>query len=502
MKITLGKQSRNLFTLLLVSMYSLLAIGQDSIHHLIVGKRTPIRLQSIGTELDPFFFSQNLKREDGSKAEDWDNIVIKRVQAMKLQSLRIMVLPQWYEPLNDDTIPHHINWEKFTFNTIEMQSLYKVLDMAEQEQIRVTLVLWGASPKHFLAEGNFGGWMIAPTDVQEWCENFSALVQYLLKEKKYTCIKEVTPINEPDWSYIVQGKKASVEEYIQLCKTLDMRFKKDGIRHKVNFNLSDNSDGNTGTHEYLNACTDKLSDTADLFNSHTYIFGYETPNSDIFKWECENVRLAAICNKKHFVGEFGGNQCIGASRQKDIDLYERGVLMARIIINLLNAGASGVSYWSLIDQYYENPSYDSMQQLGLWKYVKKAYVSEAYYEQIKTDYEVRPQYHAYSLFTRFIRPGAEIYPIFTLEEWYAGTAIRNKDRKWVYAFANADKDAKSISITNKYNKNKNKYQIYYYIKERLPEADKMIISHSSLLQINAKMKLELPPNSVVFLKEE
>ena len=46
--------------------------------------------------------------------------------------------------------------------------------------------------------------------------------------------------------------------------------------------------------------------------------------------------------------------------------------MTRIAINLLNAGASGVSYWSLIDQYYgKDADYGAMQQLGLWKYVKK-----------------------------------------------------------------------------------------------------------------------------------
>lgn len=500
----ISEQIRKLTFSLLVATGCLSATGQSHTHQLFVEEMTPVRLHAIGTELDPFFFSRNIPRNDGAKAEDWDEIVVRRVKAMKVQSLRVMVLPQWFEPQNDNDDPNQIEWDKFTFQSSEMQSLYKVLDLAEQERMKVTIVLWGASPNHFLAEGSFGGWMIAPTQMEEWCENFSALMQYLLKKKKYSCIKEVTPMNEPDWSFVIKGKIAPPAEYIKLCRALDARFKKDGIRHKVHFNLSDNSDGNSGTHSFLNACTDSLPDIADLFNSHTYIFGYDTPNSAILKWERENVLLAAGCGKEHFVGEFGGNQCVGASRQKDIDLYERGVLMARIVINLLNAGANGVSYWSLIDQYYENPEYKSMQQLGLWKYVKQAYKSEPYYEQIKCDYEVRPQYYAYSLFTRFIRPEAEIHPITTSDEWYAGMAVKNKNKKWTYAFANANKEIRDICIDNKFKKgkDKDKYQVYLYEQKKLPKSDEMIAIYKTLSPVDGKIKLTLPANSVVFLIEK
>lgn len=475
----------------------------ESPQPLTVGEKTQVKLRAIGAELDPHFFAQNLTRNDGAKAEDWERIVVGRVKEMGIQSLRVMVLPHWYEPQNDNADPNRTDWEKFTFQTTEMQSLYKVLDMAEQQKIEVTLVLWGAAPNHFLAEGNFGDWVVAPTNYQEWAENFSSLTQYLIKDKKYTCIKEITPINEPDWAYIIKGKAAPTADYIEMCKILDERFKKDGIRNKVHFSLSDNSDGGTGTHKYLAACTRELSEVADVFNSHTYLFGYETPNSVILDWERQNAQLAASAGKPHFVGEFGGNQCVGASRQKDIDFYERGVLMARIAINMLNAGASGVSYWSLIDQYYgKDESYASMQQLGLWKYVKKAYESEPYYNDITCDYEVRPQYYAYSLLTRFIRPGAEIHPIATPEEWYAGTAVKNTDGKWVYVFANAMDKEKVVNIDNAHGKTDGSYQVYRYVKEELPESDRMIAPAALPLKVTGKVQCTLPPHSVLVLRQE
>ena len=369
--------------------------------------------------------------------------------------------------------------------------------------MEVTLTLWGAPDKHFLAGRNSGNWVVAPESNKEWSENFSALIQYLIKEKKYTCIKEITPVNEPDWSFLVNGKRASTAKYIEMCKALDRRFKKDGIRELVDFSLSDNSDGGIGTHKYLAACTRELADVADVFNSHTYIFGYETPNSTILDWERQNYELSRSAGKPHFVGEFGGNQCVGAARQKDINLYERGVLMVRIAINLLNAGASGVSYWSLIDQYYgKNDSYEGMQQLGLWKYVKNAYAQDTCYKNMAVDYEVRPQYFAYSLLTRFIRPGAEVYPISTPDEFYAGTAIKNKDGKWVYVFANGTAQEKKIKISNKHVGTKGTYEVYKYAQNTLPKGDKQISPEKQVMKGGNEFFYTLPTNSVILLREK
>ena len=502
-----GKELLEGLTLTLDNPQSSLIIKYSSdetppVQKLMVGEKTKAKICAIGAEFDPHFFSQNITRNDGSKVEDWNRIIEKRVKDMKLQRLRIMVLPNWYEPKNDNDDPNTIDWNNFTFDTPEMQSLYKELDMAQQQNMQVNLTLWGAPKDHFLAGANKGNWVVAPSDYREWSENFSALVQYLINKKHYTCIKEITPVNEPDWSFVIKGKRAPTAEYVKMCKVLDQRLKKDGIRDKVLFSLSDNSDNGIGTHKYLAACTRELYDVADVFNSHTYIFGYETPNSTILDWESQNYQLSNSIGKPHFVGEFGSNETVGASRQKDIDLFERGILMSRITINVLNAGATGVSYWGLMDQYYNKyDKYASMQQLGLWKYMKNAYAGDSCYKNLNEDYEVRPQYYAYSLLTRFIRQGAEVYPIATPEEFYAATAIKNTDGKWVYVFANATNKEKSISISNSYSKNSGLYQVYKYTKDTLPKGDNQIMPDRNNLRFTGSVSYKLPANSVVVLAE-
>ena len=202
-----------------------------------VGQPTGTKLEAMGAELDPHFFSQNLTRNDGSKESDW-KYVVDRVKAMELQKFRVMVLPQWFEPVNDNNDPHETDLNKFVFDSPEMQSLYKVLDLAQEQNIEVCIVVWGCpvwvsllDPKYshvktcFMADPTKKDvWITGPVNYDEWAENFSVLIKHLIEDRKYTCVKEITPMNEPDG-----GPLLTSTEYIEMAKVLDARFKKDGI---------------------------------------------------------------------------------------------------------------------------------------------------------------------------------------------------------------------------------------------------------------------------------
>lgn len=482
-----------------------------------IGASTGIKLDGIGVELDPHFFSQNITRNDGSKAEDWD-ILVRRVEAMEVHQFRVMVQPHWWEPVNDNDDPNYADLSKFTFDSEEMKSLYKVLDLAEANNIEVTLVLWGCPinmtlisgdyyhQKHFLCDNRPNpNWVCGTDKYEEFAENFSTLVKYLVENKSYSCIKAITPFNEPDTHVaeygrtMWQGDPLWEDQYAPMVKVLDAKFRADGLRDKIRFNLSDNTDGSP---DYLKSCTEALVQEADLFNSHTYRFGYNTPNSDIFNWESQNVAYARAAGKSHFVGEFGSNETVGATRQNDIDSYERGVLMTRIVLNCLNAGASGVSYWSLIDQYYNRDgSYTEMQQLGMWKYIKEAYSSDAtVYNEIEEDYEVRPQYYAFSLLTKHIRPGSEIYPIDLDEEFAVGSAFKSKEDKWTYVFANSSEIRKMLSI--KKPEITGDFDIYVYEEKALPEGDDLIKNKATLGVKDGKLDITVAPHTVVVCRQK
>lgn len=471
-----------------------------------VDEATPVTLEAVGAEFDPHFFAQNLTRNDGAKPEDWQHVV-RRVKAMELQKFRVMALPQWYEPVNDNDDPHVTDRSRFTFDSPEMQSLYKVLDLAQEQGMDVCIVVWGCpvsvsllDPAYAHVKTSFMAdpakkdvWITGPTDYDEWAENYSALIKHLVDDRHYTCVNEITPMNEPDG-----GPLLTSTEYIKMAEVLDARFKKDGIRDQVRFNLSDNTDTRTF---YLEDCAEHLADIADVFNSHTYIFGYDTPNDTIARWERNNVEISARAGKRHLVGEFGSNQTVGATRQRDIDRYERGVLMTRLALNFLNAGAAGISYWSLIDQYYgRDADYQQMQQLGLWKYVKEAYKTDSTYDRIKEDYEVRPQYHAYALLSRFVKPGSAIHPIDLRDDFAIGTAFRDPEGKWTYVFANATDSVKSLAVVN--SSVEGNFAIYRYEEQTLPADDRMLAPASHADVKSGKLPIDIAPHSVVLCRQQ
>jgi len=467
-------------------------------------------LWGMGVELDPHFVSQNvIGRNDGATMEDWNNVVVSRVNKMDIQRFRLMLQPHWWEPYNDNDDPNVMDWSKLTLDSPEVQSVCAVLDMVEAMggDRSVVLVVWGCPVsancldpkigyigKYFMVSPDGTNWVTRCNDDEEFAENFICFVKWLVEEKGYTCVKEITPYNEPD------GNVSTLEHYIPTAKALAARLEKEGLSDRIKLNLSDNIDVGR---PFLVGSVDSLAKEAAIFNSHTYIFGYENPNSDALEWERLNVAEADRAGKPHLVGEFGSNQCVGASRQKDINWYKRGVLMVRNAVNFINAGAVGASYWGLLDQYYAyNQSYEHMQQLGLWRYKECAYEPQDLDPNLPSgDYVCRPQYYAYSMLTRFVRKGGEAYPLDLQNDFAAGTAIKSAEGDWTYIFANgSDADCK-YSFSNPAEGGSKDCQYYIYKEGQLPQGDAMIESTSVLKSRGGAFCVEVPAQTVVVLRQ-
>ena len=466
-------------------------------------------VEAPSAELDPHFRSQNITMR-GIDPAAWDTIC-RRVAEMGLKRIRVMLMPAWYEPTNDNDDPDVTDFARMTFESEEMLSLYETLDLAQSNGMDVTLVMWGCNrtlgsvideryrsqSTYFLAEGNDNDdWCVPSKHTEEWCENISAALRHLIVDKGYTCIREFTLMNEPSWSYGIDGR-VDRERYTEMCHAADERLRRDGLRDKVRFNLSDDAEDR----DFLRHAAATVDDVAECYNSHTYRFGYDTPNSEIEAWERANTEVTAPTGKRHFIGEFGSNQTEGASRQRDIDLYERGVLMVRTALSLMNAGAAGVSYWSLTDQYYSfTDSYASMQQLGLWRSAKSEYASEPYAESIRCDLEPRPQYYAYSLLTRHI-PRSEIYPLRTGDDFVAAAAFRTEKGKWIYAIANGSDRRYAARIENGALETA-VFGRYVYTRDELPKDDSPIGCGAEVKCRGGATEAEAGAQSVVLYVEK
>ena len=136
--------------------------------------------------------------------------------------------------------------------------------------------------------------------------------------------------------------------------------------------------------------------------------------------------------------------------------------------------------------------------LGLWKSSKSAYFSEtAYYESIQTDYEVRPQYYAYSLMTKHVPKGAETYPIDLGDDFALGTAFKGTDGRWVYVFANGNEKDTSFKLAFTTADSFDKYE---YNEAALPTGDSLI--SASVEGQTGCVAFELAPQTVVVWKQK
>lgn len=510
-RIMLGRMTYiiRLRVLACASLLCSLLCDAQSVLTLRVGNALPNVLDGMGVELDPHFLPQNVTANNGTRAEDWDSVVLRRLRLLRPAKLRVMILPEWYEPQNDDASPLTTDTARFHFDGPEMQSLYRVLDFAQAEGMRVTLTFWGTRTGTFLHPQPVPGWMFGPTEHDEWAENLSVCLHHLLHVKGYRCIHEVTPVNEPDWSFH-SATRDQAKQYIHMCLRLGERLRRDSLSSEVHLSLSDNSDGGSHTRAFLAACCDSLSREAELFNSHTYVFGYETPNSRILDWERQNVALCARVGKRHFIGEFGSNQTVGATVQRDIDRYERGLLMARVVINLLNAGATGASYWSLLDQYYsrgEALARRNMQRLGLWRYLKREYEGDSIYAHLSRDYEVRPQYFALGMIYHAVLPGSRVFPMETGSEWVAATALCDSLGRWSYLLVNPTETDQPVMLEHPRNRSSKAQPHvgratlwkYVYREDALPQDDAMVVASDSLRMCRGLVRLTLPRRSFIVL---
>jgi len=84
------------------------------------------RTEGYGCQIDTHVFYNHYTEE---MFAEW----LRRIDAMRLQSVRTQVFPEWYE------------WKQGcrNFDTEEMRSLYRLLDLCEARGIKVDLSFYG-----------------------------------------------------------------------------------------------------------------------------------------------------------------------------------------------------------------------------------------------------------------------------------------------------------------------------------------------------------------------
>ncbi len=351
----------------------------------------------LGCEWDPkLLLPVNLER--GVTEEDLD-LIKQRIDEMGLQSVRMMVMPEWFEPANDNDDPKSADFANFRWDSDEVKCTFAYLQVCQELGVDVTLTWWGAAAGDWLSYPDCGDWLSAPNDLDEMAENVTTVLRYVKEELGYDCVKGVILQNEPSYSFKVSGGVVDFDRYVQYYKTVDAYLKDAGLRESVKLIGADDAQ----SLGWYCRTYDALKDVCDMFDSHTYSWSYDMPYLDDMIDEFVGGRTNYSTDKPYVFGEFGDGSAQGAYAAASTETYGRGLFIASMAVNSLGAGASGLSYWPLHDvyYYYNETGGDNygLMSMGLIGY--------------KTDGEwsYRPTYYAWGLLCNYIPKGSEVYPV-------------------------------------------------------------------------------------------
>lgn len=414
-----------------------------------------------GVETLPWLYTEENK-EAGVDKEDI-RLNIERIKDMRLPVTRIFVPWETWNPTAD--------YKTFTWESDEMKSLYRILDIYQkmETQVIVVTVDWLKDCPWKDAEGS----------------SFAVLnlLDHLIDKKGYTCVRFWTLTNEPELTY---GwlKKTSFKNYVEVHKSVKKGLEERGLQVKII--ASDEVE----SMQWFEDSIQSLHDTADIFSSHTYLYPEEI-NTALDFFDERLAMIDAISGIKEdmsfFICEFGFRGSDFSATTNDlIDDYKYGVYTADFCIEALNAGVDLVSLWCLheirlIDEI--DPEGGMMMRIGLWGFRDKGW-------------RLFPVYHIYRLLTRHIKSGSRVLKveIDSTDNMLKAACVEHKDN-YSLIITNMSDESKSFLVEGiSLNQDFKKY-LYTASKFEVNKNDLLI---RDLRENDSHLNDEIPAKSVVF----
>jgi sialidase-1 len=282
--------------------------------------------------------------------------------------LRVELQQCSYEPAKD----------RFDWSNDEMQALYRILDWCERNKADVFLTQMYSNVGWNAYEG-VSPVQSAPKNMDDFAVGLATLLDHLVNQRKYTCIKWICITNEPagDWSWwLGPGRKMlSITPGLQAVRAeLDKR----GIG--IPLSAPDwNHIGDPPAQGF------DFAPHVGAYDSHDY--GHANPIG-MGRW----VKLAHAENKPFFLSEMGNMWLGWGDSNPGPRSYAHGLSLANTVLSGMNTGVDGFNRWSFTNR----GDLDGQWQLvRTWDSANKKYL-----DQDGIVPEPIP-YYAYAMLTRF-----------------------------------------------------------------------------------------------------
>ncbi|MBP5780653.1 MAG: carbohydrate binding domain-containing protein [Clostridia bacterium] len=447
------------------------------------------KVDAFGAEWDPkFFVSFNTDR--GVTEEEFA-MIKERIRKLGIARVRMMILPEWLEPQNDNDAPDTADPSGFTMDNPEMYCVRRYLEACEELGVKVTLTWWGASVYSggWLGYNDVNDWISAPNSFPEMAENIAYLINYARSEWKLSCITDVILQNEGSYSFR-EGKDVpvSVEHYCDYVRTVRTKLDREGLSD-ITLVGSDDAEH----YDWYLKNVQGLTGTVGKFDSHNYAWDVKDHALDSSIRDFLQPRIKLAGDTPFFMGEFGDGHSQGAYMVTNADSFGRGLYIASFAVNALKLGAAGALYWPLHNVYYyysgnpDDGSNGGLMMMGLFAFKNE-------------EWKPRPVYYSWGMVCNTAVPGSEVYDITgDTDHFCDAVAVKSPAGAWSFMLVNRSSKPQTLKITAPAIGSAS-MDLYCFSESTLPSDDSMIAPSGSVKPSGGVYTVEIPGDSFIVLK--
>jgi cellulase (glycosyl hydrolase family 5) len=289
---------------------------------------------------------------------------------------------------------------KFTWDGREMRILRRILDWCERNRADVFLqqmwsnVGWNAFPPW--RDDPVGRVHSGPASMEDFAEGLAALVEHLVKDRRYTCIRWLSIVNEPNggwsWWQVPPNQLLPLRPgLLAVRKALDAR----GIR------LPLSGPDMTGGVPPLEPARFDFHDLLGAYDFHSYDEDYDwRSQGGMVRFDASTAAWAAWAHQRGkplFLSEFGTMANGWGGDDPGPGAFASVLKDAELVVRRLGAGADGFNRWSFLNRGDLD---------GQWQFIDTWDRKE---KKLLREYAPHPNtYHVLGLLSRFTARHSEV----------------------------------------------------------------------------------------------
>ncbi|WP_158289322.1 carbohydrate binding domain-containing protein [Paenibacillus flagellatus] len=331
---------------------------------------------------------------------------------------RLWVDGAWWEPVNDNADETVMNDAGFTWNSREMESLYKYVQGFKDAGVDLYVCLMSDDPKYmypWLIAANTLGTSPNAGKYGEYAEHLAALVKQLVVVKGFTNVKYVSFNGEPNNFFFTPPGITKLDHYKATMTAVRNRLASENLLAYVKLIGPDISYADHDTSDWLNDLATNIPDSLDAYSIHS---GQSKPDAtsgayyNLISGLISDIRARdpAAADKPFMVTDYTPT---GTVRRA-----EDGLNAVALVANGLRAGASEFGRWTFAEDIWTWPFLANQTSTSFGDYGYGIVGSK------QENFTPRPVYKATALLYKLVPKGSTTYKATTSNEAVIPAIVR------------------------------------------------------------------------------